>query len=85
MALTGKDNVMAPWSGCYYDEKSDVTDYANVGRGFMVVGTVGNVKVDTYDGETKTINVQALGAVIPLLIKRVHDTGTSATGIIVGY
>ena len=85
MGLTGKDQVHALWSGCYYDEKDDATDYANIGRGLQVVGAVGTVRVTTYDNETKNLNVQALGAVIPMLIRRVHTTGTSATGIIVGY
>lgn len=85
MGLTNKDQVMAPWSGCYFDEKSDTTDYDNVGRGFMVLGTAGAVRVTTFDGETKTFTSVPSGVLVPLLIKRLHNSGTAATNIVVGY
>ena len=85
MGLNSKDLASAPWSGCYFDEKSDDTDYENVGRGFIVLGTAGAVKVLTLDGEEKTFTTVPAGVLVPLLVRRLYATGTAATYIVVGY
>lgn len=60
------------------------SDSANLAEpGFLYVGTSGNVKVDTLDGETVTFNSLAAGIVHPILVKKVYSTGTTASDILV--
>ena len=58
----------------------DVVD----GRGFgtLYVGTTGNVKVDTVGGETVTYPSIPAGAFIPVLVKKIYTSGTTASNLI---
>ena len=63
---------------------SDSTNLTNTARA-LYIGGAGNVKVDTAGGDTVTFNSVASGSVLPVRVKRVYATGTSATNIISVY
>jgi len=48
-------------------------------------GTTGTLKVDTLGGETITLAGVAAGALLPLRVKRIYASGTTATNISVFY
>ena len=52
-------------------------------NGFMVAGG-GSVAVTMLDGSTATLVVPA-GSYVPLRVTKINQTGTSASGILVGY
>lgn len=72
--------------GLVYDmipvTKSDSTD--NVGEGNIAIGlyitAAGNVSFQNKDGNTRTVTVPANYTLV-CSVKRVLDTGTTATGI----
>lgn len=51
----------------------------------LYIGTGGDVKVDTISGDAVTFKNLADGSVLPVQVKRVYDTGTSAIDIIALY
>jgi hypothetical protein len=59
---------------------NDATDLTNTARALYVGGT-GNVKVDTAAGDTVIFYSVPAGAIIPVRVKRVYSTGTTATNI----
>ena len=61
----------------------DTNDLAK--PGFIYVGTSGNIKVDTIEGDTVTFNSVAAGIVHPILVKRIYATGTTASNILVVF
>lgn len=44
----------------------------------------GQVKVDTVDGSTITLTLQS-GGLIGVLVAKVYSTGTTASGLVVGW
>jgi hypothetical protein len=58
---------------------NDSTDLAKRADALYVAGA-GDVKVDTWEGNTVTIPVPA-NFILPMAVKRVHDTDTTATDI----
>ena len=58
----------------------DSNDLTNVARALYIGGT-GNVKVDTAAGDTVIFYAAPVGAIIPVRVKRVYSTGTTATNI----
>ena len=63
---------------------NDSSDLTNTARALYVGGT-GNVKVDTAAGDTVTFSSVPAGAIIPVRVKRVYSTGTTATNIVALY
>lgn len=57
----------------------DATDLTREARG-LLVGTAGDIKVDVQDGQTVTLKNVPVG-VLPLRVKRVYSTGTTASNI----
>jgi hypothetical protein len=57
-------------------------DLAN--PGYIAVGVAGNLNVDTINGDTVVVPAAA-GIPVPVLVKRVRATSTTATGIVVYY
>jgi len=72
-----------------HDHAAVVTpsDTANLPKSARVlwVGGAGNVKVDTVSGDTVTINSVAAGTLLPIQVRRVYSTGTSATLMVALY
>ena len=48
----------------------------------IYVGTAGNVKVTTAQGDTVTFTNVSSGAIIPVQVLRVWSTGTTATNLV---
>lgn len=66
---------------------SDTDDLPNEATKGVYVGSVGGgtaVKVVTSGGDTVTVTVAA-GDVIPLMVKQVFDTGTTASALVAMY
>ena len=58
---------------------SDSTDLANICIG-LYVESAGSIVFTSEAGEIRTINVPDF-SIIPVAIRRLHATGTSATGL----
>jgi hypothetical protein len=69
----------APARGAFSITPADGTDLAIYPKA-LYVGTAGDVKVDMRDGTTVTFT-GAIG-VLPIRVKRVYSTGTTATNIL---
>ncbi len=59
---------------------NDSADLANFAAA-LFVGGAGAVKVDTVGGSTLTLTGVAAGSLLPIRVKRVYSTGTTATNI----
>lgn len=61
-------------------------DSADLARsGILYVGTGGSVVITTVGGDTLTLTGVPSGSWIPVRVKRVFSTGTTASGIVVFY
>lgn len=60
------------------NDSADLSTYARQ----LWIGGAGNVNVDTLDGTTVLISGVAAGTVLPLSVKRVRSTSTTATLIV---
>jgi hypothetical protein len=60
---------------------SDSADLPGHARSLYVAGG-GNVAVTTTSGDVVTFSGVPAGSILPVQIRRVHATGTSATGIV---
>jgi len=59
---------------------SDSTDLDPPARALYIGGT-GDIKVDTINGDTATFTAHPVGY-MPVEVKRVHSTGTTASSIL---
>lgn len=59
----------------------DVTDISTTGT-WVYVGTGGNVRVTTAGGDVVTYTNAQDGSVLPVRVRRIWATGTTATGLI---
>lgn len=59
-------------------DSADLTPYATK----LYVGGAGNVKVTTLAGTTLTFTGVPAGTVLPVTVKRVFNTGTTASSIV---
>ena len=57
----------------------DVT--ANIFNG-LFIGTAGNIKVTTHEGSDVTFNNVGNGEFLPIAVKKIFATGTTASNII---
>lgn len=62
------------------------SDTANINptRG-VYIGGAGDLKVDTAGGTTITLSATAAGSILPISVKRIYATGTTATNIVALY
>lgn len=63
---------------------NDSTDLGVTARG-LYIGGAGNVKIHTPDGQAVTFYGALAGSIIPVRVKRVWSTGTTATYIVALY
>ncbi|WP_240421651.1 spike base protein, RCAP_Rcc01079 family [Paenibacillus periandrae] len=61
---------------------SNTVDLAEGATKYVYVGADGDLKVDMADGTTVTFTALPAGVFHPLAVKRIHATGTTATGIV---
>lgn len=62
----------------------DSTDLAQPSRG-LIIGVGGTLSVETVGGQSAVAMTVATGAVLPIMVTRVNNTGTSATNIVSMY
>lgn len=85
MAYDGRQTSSSPWRRAFAVTPDDGADLANVSRG-LYVGGAGNVSVILADDNSPVtfVGVSA-GTMLPVWVKRVRATGTTATSILGGY
>lgn len=64
------------------DANNLFTANAGLATNGLYVGGAGNVKVDMQDGSTVTFNGVVAGTTLPIQVRKVYATGTTATNII---
>jgi len=68
---------------CYHAAAITPDDVANLDAlSFVYVGGDGNMAVVTKEGDTVTFTAVVAGTILPLLVKRVNDTDTTATNLV---
>lgn len=75
------DNVRDPAAHAVIAVPSDTQDLEQASRA-LLIGSSGDLVVTTVGGETLGFPVSA-GMVFPLMVSRVHATGTTATPVVV--
>lgn len=63
---------------------SDSTDLTQLARG-LYIGAAGNVNVDLQDGGTVVFVGLMGGTILPVRVRRVRSTSTTATSIVALY
>lgn len=63
---------------------SDSTDLTSVARG-LYIGGAGAVNVDLPDGSTVLFAAANSGSILPVRVRRVRSTSTTATNIVALY
>jgi len=77
-------DITRPAEGVEAVTPSDATNLTNNARG-LYVGVTGNVSVVTITGDTAVFVGVPAGSIIPLRIKRVNSTSTTATDMVALY
>lgn len=88
MALTDKQKKTAGSRGGIVAESVTKSDSLNlsVEEAKLYIGTGGDLKVDTTDGQTITLKNVANGTFLDfILVKKVHSRGTTASDIVAIY
>jgi hypothetical protein len=75
------DNVRDPAAHAVIAVPSDTQDLAEASRA-LLIGASGDLRVTTVGGETLTFPVLA-GLLLPLMVARIHATGTTAAPVMV--
>lgn len=85
MAFRTVGSLSDPWQKAFVVTPAD-SDFAGsvMARG-LYVGGAGNVRVTTVAGDDVLFSGVAAGTVLPVSVKRVWSTNTTATAIIGGY
>lgn len=76
--------IDAPAANAAAVTPNDSADLTNVSRS-LYVGGAGDIKVDMADVGTVTFTGVVAGSILPIRVKRVYSTGTTATTILVLY
>jgi hypothetical protein len=76
--------LSSPASKAFAITPNDTADLAVSTRGLWIGGD-GSVKITTVDGDTVTLSGCGAGTVVPVRVKRVFATGTTATNILGFY
>lgn len=74
----------SPAGGAAAITPNDSTDLSTVTRG-IYVGGAGNIAADMMDGTAVTVSGALAGTVLPLRVKRVKSTNTTATNLLALY
>lgn len=74
----------APAEGAVAVTPSDSTDLTYMARA-LYIGGAGSVNVDVADGTTVVFAGLAAGTILPVRVKRVRATSTTATNIVALY
>jgi hypothetical protein len=71
------------WGGGENITPSDASDLVKNSRGLLVCGA-GTLRITTMNGEVLNFSAVPAFGFIPYIVKKVHATGTTATGIMGG-
>lgn len=74
----------APAEGAFAVTPSDSTDLIALSRA-IYVGTGGDISLDMATGETVTFSNVQDGSLLPLRVKRIRSTLTTATNMVAVY
>lgn len=72
---------MGPFRGAVAVTKSDSTVFAQETRG-IYVGTTGDLAVAMADGSSVVFKAVPAGTLLPIAVKQVLDTGTTASTVL---
>lgn len=78
-------NAVQPLGSAWHFESvtpSDSTDFDTLARGLYVGGSGGDVAAVRHDGVAVTFTSVQAGSVLPVAVRRVNSTSTTATGIV---
>lgn len=79
-----RDNLMGPALHAAAVTPADGSDMTISSRG-LYVGGAGDLKVTMEGGETVTFTAVVAGTMMPIRVRRVFSTGTTATSIVALY
>ena len=90
MPMPSKDTDLradfaAPAVGAAAVTPNDSTDLAVSPARSLFIGGAGNLVVDTAAGDTVTFTGVTAGSILPVSVKRVRATNTTATSIVALY
>jgi len=90
MAIPSKDanlraDYAAPAVGAVLLTPSDSTDLVVSPARAIYIGGAGNINVDTAAGDTVLFSGVTAGMILPVSVKRVRATSTTATNIVALY
>ena len=77
------ESLQSPPSHAFTAAPNDTADLPNASR-CINVASAGAVRITTVAGDTATLYVAA-GIAFPIRARRIHATGTTASGIVVMY
>lgn len=81
----GNDDISAPARYAAAVTPNDSTDLPYVTKALYIGGT-GNISIDTVGGDAAVSFVDVpTGAILPIRVSRVRNTGTTATNIVALY
>jgi len=80
MANIGKTEPAYDMAAVTASDTADITPTRGV-----YIGGAGDLKVDTAGGTTITLSATAAGSILPISVKRIYATGTTATNIVALY
>lgn len=72
--------LIDPANGAFLITPNDSTNLTQQTTG-IYAGGAGNIKVDMINGDTVTFVVPA-GVVLPVQVRKVYSTGTTASGVV---
>lgn len=80
-------DITAPAYGAFAVTKSDSTTFDGVGTNktpprSLYVGGAGDVAVTMFNGDAVTFSAVPAGTILPICVKQVKSTGTTATLIL---
>lgn len=83
-------NSTVGWNRCIAVTTSDTVDLAPFAQsqnltGMVYVGGAGNVTAVNQDGSTYLLTAPPVGSVLPIGVRRINATGTSATVLVACY
>jgi hypothetical protein len=74
-------SLNAPGAGAFEITPNNETTFEQPTR-FLWVGTGGTLRAEMLGGDTATITGILSGSTLPLRVKRVYSTGTTATNLV---
>ena len=84
-AMQDAQRASQPATGAYdFTGTADATtaDWGGQYARAVYIGVAGTLKVDMQDGTTANFAGCTAGSILPIAIKKIYDTGTTASGVV---